>query len=162
MPVTFTTAINDLIEDPVFSVGVGNLDSLSFRYVNLQPGTYIEVNGISWGVSTALGASTANLQGRLFILRNEIFDPAFNYGNSVFANFKDIVLKDIVSRFNKTRNLDFAKPLKLAGASSYLIICGGFTDPDAAAPPNDTVAAYLAVRAKFVDPAAQGIDLRAR
>lgn len=162
MPVTFTTAINDLIEDPVFSVAVGNLDSLSFRYVNLQPGTYIEVNGISWGFTAALGASTANIQGRLFIIRNEIFDPFFNYGNSAFSNFKDLVLKDIVSRFNKTRNIDFAKPLRLAGASSYLIICGGFTDPDAPGPPGDTVSAYLAVRAKFVDPTAQGIDLRAR
>lgn len=157
MGVTFSTLFNDTIEDASFTLA--SLDTLSFRYERLQPGTYIEVNGISWGFTATLGATTANLQGRLFIIRNEVFDPVFNYGNSVFANFKDIVMKDIVSRFNKVRNLDFAIPLKLDQASSFLIVAGGFTDPDNI---GTTVNAYLSVRAKLIDPQSQQYTLKPR
>jgi|SRR5215510_11125087 len=157
MSVKFSTLLNVTVDDAAFTLA--SLDSMSFRFTNMQQGSYIEVNGISWGFTATNGMTTANLQGRLFVFRNEIFDPAFDYGNSVFSNFKDVVMKDIVSRFNKTRNIDFAIPLKLQGASSYLITAAGFTDPDNI---GTNVSAYLSVRGKLIDPAAQKIDRKPR
>lgn len=164
MSVLFSISLNDTIDDPSFTIA--SVQSLSFRFENMQPGTYIEIDGISWGLTTRLGQSTSNVSGVLSIIRNEVFDPAFDYGNISILPFvtstKDVVFRDNVSQFHKARNIDFGVPFQLKGSSNYLIVASGFTDPDALAPPGNVVSAWLSVRGKLIDLQASDIALKPR
>lgn len=161
MPQVFTNLLNDAIEDPVYDpFAVGVVQSISVRLEQMQQGTFAEIYGITWGSLPVGNPPTGNLFGSLLIIRNHIFDPNISYGISLVSSFLDVVYIDKVSRFKNKRNFNFTIPLKLEGASNYLIVAAGFSDPDIIAP--STMQVYLSVRGAIIDPKTKRLNLEVR
>lgn len=144
MPQLFTTLINKTIEDPAYNpaLGITSLESTSVRLVGMQAGTFVEVNGISWG---AVCTSPDLNSGTLLIIRNEIFDAAFQYGNAALRSSKDVIFEDRVDVNDPAHNIDFQYPLKLDDSNNYLIIICGFTTVAV------TIVTHLTVRGSFIE-----------
>lgn len=144
MPQIFTNLINKTVEDPQYNPagGITSLDSTSVRLVGMQAGSYVEIEGISWGVTNTTGDTN---NGTLLVIRNEIFDALFQYGNAFLRQGKDIVFEDRVDVNDPAHNVDFTYPLRLDDSNNYLIIVCGFITASV------TINTHLTVRGKFIE-----------
>lgn len=161
MPQIFTNILNDAIEDPLFDpFAAGQPESISVRLEKMQSGTFAEIYGINWGSVPALVSPTTNLFGTLLVIRNHVFNPNISYGISTVSSFLDVVYMDRLSQFKTKRNIDFSIPLRLEGASDYLIVAAGFTDPDIVPPA--TILVHLSVRGNIINPSTKTLNLVTR
>lgn len=102
--------------------------SLSVRLQNIPKWSYIEIYGIAWGIKAGLDTNLDQFDfAELFILRDEIFDIGQLYRITNMAA-KNIVWGDALSREHKFLYRDFAVPMRLEGASDYLVV---FSSPRA-------------------------------
>lgn len=123
-------------------------DSLSVRLTDLeQQQAYVKIHGIAWGLVSASEAGlTAFDFGVLQVIRNEIFDGAFVYGEASAINGKDVIFEDVIIREQKFNYRDFAEPLILNEASNYLIVMSAPRDLSGAGTAYESV---LTVRGEF-------------
>lgn len=143
MPQLSIGLLNKTLEDPAYNpaLALTSLESSSVRLTALQKGSYVEVYGFNWGATAS--ASDLN-SGSLLVIRNEIFDPFFQYGNPVFRRTKDIIFEDRIDFNEPFRNIDFTRPLKLNDAANYLIIICGFASASI------TISTQLTVRGNLI------------
>ena len=128
MPQIFTNLLNKTISGQGFTAVNVPPDSLSVRLLNLQPGTYVEIYGISWGVTINTQPPDTLDTASLQIIRNEIFDPNFVYGGQVTVDRKDVVWQDNLNQSQQFADREFFFPIRLDSAPNYLIIAGIFGD----------------------------------
>lgn len=144
MPQLFTNLINKTVEDAAYNpaAGITSLESTSVRLVGMQAGSYVQVDGITWG---AVCTSPDLNSGTLLIIRNEIFDASFQYGNTALRSGKDIIFEDRVDVNDPAHSIDFTYPLKLDDSNNYLIIICGFTTVAV------NIVTHLTVRGSFIE-----------
>lgn len=147
MSQTFTPLLNKAISDTLNST-VLPPDSLSVRLINLEAqNAYVKLYGIAWGLVTAAEAALNDFDfAVLQILRNEVFDPDFQYGGLNAIRSKDVVFEDVIIREQKFNYIDFATPMELREASNYLIVMNA---PINIAIPNTNYDCVLSVRGEF-------------
>lgn len=125
----YTSDLNRTIEGVGFAPADSPPSSLSVR-LTVSPDSYVKIYGIEWGLRSAAGASIVAIDlASLVILRNEIFDPAFNYAATVGAAY---VKRDKVAWWDAIighpqgtdffRHRNFRPALRLEGALDWLII----------------------------------------
>lgn len=150
MPDASTNRLNHSIsQEGMNSVPV--IDTLSVRLTGVDPEATVEIDGISWGMvrGAAEGDITDFDFGALFVLRNEVFDVAFNYSNAnVHAQNKDVVFEDVIIREHKYRDRYFKHPIKLTGFANYLIVMNA---PFKNGVPADSYTGVLTVKGRLVN-----------
>lgn len=113
-------------------------DSLSIYLTQVGQRSLLEIYSITWGIVTATNAALDSFDfGPLLVIKNEEFDPQFNYGAPTVPDIKHVVWQDEIVRDAMFNHREFYKPLRLTDATSYLIIVPAPTDLAAAATPYD-------------------------
>lgn len=134
MPQVFTHLLNKTVTAILANSGTPNFDSLSVRIRGLCRGGYAELFGITWNLSAQDGSALNDaIYTRLMIIKNEVFDPVFDYNNPQVDQQKDVIFRDTIipQRGNPAinariapyaRHLNFKPAMKLNGAADYLVI----------------------------------------
>ncbi|HEY7160220.1 MAG TPA: hypothetical protein VH815_03130 [Acidobacteriota bacterium] len=143
-----TNLLNKTIEDTAFASGINTLDSLSVRLTGMQQGSYVELSGISWGLSVNVDPLSF-ATGFLLIIKNEIFNPSFAYAASQNIPTKDVVFLDFITAAEPYRYLDFSKKIPLNDAGNYLIVASGFQQ-NGVVPPATLSLVSMTVRGNFI------------
>ena len=134
MPQVFTNLLNQTITGRL-NKDIEPIDSLSVRITGLCQGGYAKLFGITWNVfSDDDNGLNDTAFCHLMILRNEIFDPTFDYDAIAAENSKDVIFRDSctgrpgIAAINTERIVDYQRHInfipakKLNDASNYLII----------------------------------------
>lgn len=137
-------SLNKTVTNPSHAQGGSTTDSLSVRLVGLQEG--VELYGIAWGLGTQ-GVATF-IRGKLYIIRNEVYDDNFAYGAFDLPARKDVVFEDKINIYDPFRYRDFAKPMKLADAQNFVIVVCNVFDESVLDP--GTLITSLTVRGDYI------------
>ena len=149
MPQPFQNLLNKTVYGANLNRATVPPDSLSVRLEGLNPGGYVEIYSVTWGIVAATNAALDTFDFcPLSILRNEKFDDAFNYGLPNLPDLKDVVWNDEIIRNIMFNHREFFEPMRLTEASNYLIVVAAPVDLSAAATPYDAV---LTVRGEIFD-----------
>lgn len=134
MPQVFTHQLNRTITGIVETPGAPNFDSLSVRITDVPFGSVLKLFGITWNLTGTDGNGLNDaLYTRLLVLKNEKFNPGYQYNNPQVDQQKEVVFRYTIipQRGNPAvaprvaiynPHLNFVPALKLQGASDYLVI----------------------------------------
>lgn len=157
MPQAFEKNLNKTVYGLNLNRATVPPDSVSVRIEGLNQGGYVEIYSITWGIVAATDAALGAFDfGPLLVIRNEVFDAAFNYGLPNTPDVKDVVWQDEIVRAASFNHREFFEPMKLTEASNYLIVAAAPVDLAAAATPYDVV---LTVRGQVFNPQKKPSDI---